>query len=46
MLFLCRYKDEYAEVAGMDPGQEEVGVIAQELQEVLPDAVKETVSVT
>ena len=39
-----RYKDEYAAANGMEIGQEEMGVIAQELKEVMPDAVKETVS--
>ena len=38
------YKPEYADVAGIDEeSRREVGVIAQEVQEIMPDAVKEVV---
>ena len=43
-LYHYNYKSDYAEVAGLDDGNcSEVGFIAQEVKEIFPDAVKETV---
>ena len=38
------YRDEYAEYAGMDANERQLdtGILAQEVYEVLPDAVTET----
>ncbi|XP_077316886.1 myelin regulatory factor isoform X3 [Lithobates pipiens] len=36
------YKPEFASTVGLDDDKEETGVIAQEVQEILPEAVKET----
>nr|XP_039267671.1 uncharacterized protein LOC120342770 isoform X3 [Styela clava] len=37
-----KYSPEYAQYAGIDPTAVSTGVLAQEFQQVLPDAVKET----
>ena len=47
-LYRYRYSQEYLEHAGLgteDFEGEDTGVLAQEMKEVLPEAVKESVSV-
>ena len=46
-LYRYRYSREYMEHAGLDTSEcegEDTGVLAQEVKEVLPEAVKESVS--
>lgn len=46
-LYKYRYSREYMEHAGLDTSDcegEDTGVLAQEVKEVLPEAVKESVS--
>lgn len=46
-LYKYRYSREYMEHAGLDTSEcegEDTGVLAQEVKEVLPEAVKESVS--
>lgn len=46
-LYRYRYSREYLEHAGLGTGDcdgEDTGVLAQEVKEVLPEAVKESVS--
>ena len=42
-MYNYKYKDEFAEHAGLSEEElDDTGVLAQEVQEVLPDAVRET----
>ncbi len=42
-LYRYKYKDDFASYAGLSEDElEDVGVVAQELSDVLPDAVRES----
>ena len=46
-MYRYRFKDEYADYAGLPvTARHDTGVLAQELREVLPDAVTQSESVT
>ena len=46
-IYNYKYREDFAKVAGIpEHSREDTGVVAQELREVLPDAVKETGDVT